>query len=139
LAAVRLLRGREHSRAELAAKLRSRGLVEQDIGATLDDLVARGLLSDRRFVEQFVASRMSRGAGPMRIGAELRRRGVSDELIERYLERDPELWMRQLRQVYDRKYGSLPPRDRKEQARRARFLQQRGFTGEQIWSLLGRD
>ena len=101
--------------------------------------MARGLLSDERFAEEFVGSRMRRGVGPVRIGAELRQRGVSDELIGRYLDQDPELWMDRLRQVHDRKYGSGPPQDRKEQARRARFLLQRGFTGEQIRDLLRQD
>ena len=101
--------------------------------------MARGLLSDQRFAEQFVASRIHHGAGPVRIGAELRQRGVSDELIRRYLDQDPELWMARLRQVHDRKYGSGPPGERKEQARRTRFLLQRGFTGEQIRDLLRQD
>jgi len=101
--------------------------------------VAQGLLSDQRFAEQFVASRVDRGAGPVRIGVELRQRGVSDALIRRYLDQDPELWRDRLRQVHDRKYGSGLPQDRREQARRARFLLQRGFTGEQIRDLLRQD
>ena len=47
--------------------------------------------------------------------------------------------MRHLREVHDRKYGSGLPQDYKEQARRARFLSQRGFTGEQIRDLLRQD
>lgn len=136
---MRLLSAREHSRSELAGKLRSRGFPNEAVEPILDDLVVRGLLSDERFVEQFVASRIGRGAGPVRIGAELRQRGVGDQLIGRYLDQDPELWMQQLRQVHDRKYGDGLPQDRKEQARRTRFLLQRGFIGEQIRRLLRRD
>jgi len=86
-----------------------------------------------------VASRLSRGVGPERIGAELRQRGISDQLIGRHLDQAAEFWMRHLRQVHDRKYGSDLPRDRKEQARRARFLLQRGFSVQQIRDLLRED
>ncbi|NND37435.1 MAG: hypothetical protein HKN81_09915, partial [Gammaproteobacteria bacterium] len=39
--------------------------------------------------------------------------------------------------VHDRKYGGAAPADYRERARRSRFLQYRGFSGEQIRSALG--
>ena len=40
---------------------------------------------------------MSKGYGPLRIRAELRRRGVAEELIAGELESDPEVWLERLR------------------------------------------
>ena len=133
---MRLLAGREHSRSELIAKLARRGFGAEELKPVLEDLVERGLQSDARFAEQFVAARVRRGSGPLRIRAELRRRGVAEELIARELESDPEVWLERLRAVHERKFGTAPPGDRKDLARRIRFLESRGFNGELIQRLL---
>ena len=135
-AVVRLLASREHSRAELAAKLAHKGFAADALEQVLDDLAGRGLQSDARFTEQFVAARMRRGSGPLKIRAELRQRGVAEELIARELDIDPEVWLERLRLVHERKFGSAPPSDRKDMARRIRFLESRGFSGELIQRLL---
>ena len=98
----------------------------------LDDLVQRQLLSDERFTEQYLSSRQRRGFGPVRIKGELRERGVKDELISAYLNEQNGSWNETLRQTHDKKFGVEPPDDIKEKARRVRFLEYRGFTGEQI-------
>ena len=129
---------REHSRRELAAKLRARGFEPPDVERALEELEGQGLQSDDRFAESFVASRRRRGSGPMRIRAELRDRGVCDSLIERHLDSDPELWGELMRNVHDRKYGPEPPQDVREWARRARFLEHRGFPIDQVRRFLRR-
>ncbi len=133
---MRLLAGREHSRAELIAKLARRGFDADELARVLEDLAERGLQSDARFAEQFVAARMRRGSGPLRIRAELRQRGIAEDLIASELDIDPEVWLAGLRRVHERKYGSSPPGDRKDLARRIRFLESRGFPGELIQRLL---
>ena len=125
--AIRLLAQREHSRKELARKLRRRFADEGVIGQVLDDLAERGLLSDVRFAENYVAQRMRRGYGPLRIRAELQERGVEEALIEAQLDIGQEEWMALLREVAARRFGAADPAGQKEQARRARFLQYRGF------------
>ena len=98
----------------------------------LDRLVRQRLLSDERFAGQYLSSRQRRGYGPVRIRAELRERGVDEGLIETCLG-DPEVaWLTSLRQAHDKKFGAQPPADLKEKARRVRFLEYRGFSGEQI-------
>ena len=133
---MRLLAGREHSRAELIAKLARRGFDAEALERVLDNLAERGLQSDARFAEQFVATRMRRGSGPLRIRAELRQRGIADDLVARQLDIDPEVWLHHLRQVHERKYGGTAPSDRNDLARRIRFLESRGFPGELIQRLL---
>lgn len=98
----------------------------------LEGLIHRRLLSDERFTEQYLNSRRQRGYGPLRIRAELRERGVDEGLIEAYLDERDEGWVKCLRQAHNKKYGDTLPRDFKEQARRARFLQYRGFSADLI-------
>jgi regulatory protein len=102
----------------------------------LDQLAAQGLQSDARYAEAYIHSRLQRGYGPLRIRVELKERGVSGALVAEYLHDDPGLWRERLQMTHDRKYGSARTTDRKEQARRARFLGHRGFSGEMICSFL---
>jgi len=127
-----LLANREHSRTELRRKLRAKSYDDEILDQVLDDLVQRRLLSDERFTEQYLSSRQRRGFGPARIRGELRERGVTDELISAYLNEQNESWIDTLRLTHDKKFGVEPPDDIKEKARRVRFLEYRGFTGEQI-------
>lgn len=126
-AAIRLLAGREHSVAELRGKLCCRftegGLVER----VLQDLQKRGLLSDQRFTEQFVQQRIRKGFGPLRIRADLLQRGIEGELIDEWLDAVGSDWSERLHVVARQRFGDSSAEDRKEQARRARFLQYRGF------------
>lgn len=126
-AAIRLLTQREHSRHELEAKLTRRFSDTALCGQVLDDLEGRGLLSDERFTEQYLNSRMRKGFGPLRIRAELRERGVADELIEAWLDLPAEEWLAHLHEAALGRFGDSFPQDARSQAKQARFLQYRGF------------
>lgn len=127
---------REHSLWELQYKLQSRGYDEHTIDCVLQGLGKSGLQSDDRFAECFIASRVNKGSGPVRIRAELRERGIDETLIQAHLEGCSDLWPELLQQVHDAKYGQHRAKDRKELAKRARFLEYRGFPGELIRDLL---
>ncbi|MCU7907196.1 MAG: recombination regulator RecX [Candidatus Thiodiazotropha sp. (ex Epidulcina cf. delphinae)] len=131
-----MLTAREHSWRELRKKLQSRGFDEQTIDAVLRGLSESGLQSDDRFTESFIAGRVSRGSGPLRIRAELHERGVDEALIETHLADFAEAWPELLLLAHDAKYGKQRAGDRKELAKRARFLTYRGFPGELIRDLL---
>ena len=134
--AIRLLTAREHSRRELLAKLAARGYAEEEIRRVLDELAEKGLQSDERFAQSFIESRVRKGYGPLRIRAELHERGLDDGLIADQLEAFDLDWSELLRRVHDQKYGAELATDRKEMARRARFLEYRGFPGDLIGHLL---
>lgn len=138
-AAMDLLSRREHSRFELQQKLQRKGHDAADIDTALQQLVEDNLLSDERFVESFVHSRRERGSGPRKIAVELMQKGVSDALISRYLDDRSPLWIERAAEVRARKFGEALPEDFKEKARQMRFLQQRGFTTEQIQSVVRDD
>ena len=136
--ARRLLATREHSRMELTRKLRARGFDDAGIARALDRLVAEGALDEDRMVEQYIAERAAKGFGPLRIRAELYDKGLPDTLLDPHLDAMRDDWVDYLAEIYDRRFGSEPPPDRAEYARRGRFLEQRGFPSEMIRRFLRR-
>jgi len=127
-----LLARREHSAQELRTKLLARDFDHDEIELAIERLVEEGLLSDARFAEAFASARIRKGQGPQRIRGELEQRGVAAELIEACLEGVDVDWADLARSVRERKYGPDAPREFRERARQSRFLQYRGFSGEQI-------
>lgn len=130
--AMDYLARREHSQAELRWKLRSRGYEESAIEEALDQLMARELQSDERFTEAFVQSRYQRGHGPCKIRLELSQKGVHDALVDQIINQAVFDWFDLARSVYRKKYRDRVCSDYQERAKRSRFLQQRGFSSEQI-------
>ena len=131
---MRLLARREHSCAELHAKLLPYVQEGEDLGAVLDDLEKRGWLSDQRAATQWVHAKRSR-FGIQRIIHELRQRGIGEELISAALPALKDTELETACKVWQNKFGVLP-QDQKEKAKQARFLQSRGFTPEAIFELL---
>ncbi len=117
--ALDLLARREHSVAELRAKLVVREFDPDDIDAAIERLVADGLVSDDRFAAAFVAYRIRRGQGPIRIRGELQQRGVAGELIDLHLDSADVDWIELARDVRDRKYGSAQSIEYRERARQS--------------------
>lgn len=137
LAAMNLLARREHSQQELHRKLVNKGFDSAEIKSDLSRLAEEGLLSDERFTEAFINSRLRLGSGPVKIAMELQQRGVAESLVKDYLdERDPK-WSKRAMEVREKKFGCSRPADFKERARQMRFLQYRGFTMQQIQSAVG--
>ena len=134
--AMDLLARREHGRAELILKLTKRySSVPEIIEAQVDRLRQEGLQSDSRLAEAFIRARANRGQGPIKIKAELRRKGVDDSVISSAFETSEYDWFALVSDVASRRFGDTPPADAKERARRGRFLLQRGFSTDHIRSL----
>ena len=127
-----MLARREHSGAELRVKLAAKGFPADIINDALSDLYRSGWLSDERFVEAFLRVRSERGYGPVRIRAELKERGIDDELIAMHLDPRDSSWLRRLQGVRVKRFGAERPTEFADKARQMRFLQARGFTAEQI-------
>jgi regulatory protein len=132
--ALRLLARREHSRDELARKLSPHAESPETLESLLDFLVAKKLLSDERYAEARAHS-LARKYGPARIRHDLRAKGVAQALVERVTGADE---LETARAILQRKYRQ-PARTREERAKRARFLQGRGFSAEVIHRLVLRE
>lgn len=132
--ALRHLVRREHSRAELARKLAPHAESREALERLLDALEAKKQLSNERYAEAR-AHQLARKYGAARIRADLKAKGVADDIVERVgaggeLER--------ARAILARKYRSAATTST-ERARRMRFLQSRGFAHDTIRKVLSSD
>lgn len=134
--ALALLTRREHSVAELKAKLVGHGASVDLAGEVIAALADSGLQSDERFAASYVRSRAQRGFGPVVIGQELRQRGISPEQVADVLHNGEFDWCAEARDVRRKRFRGDLPQDRREQARQLRFLLYRGFSNDQARSAL---
>lgn len=134
--ALQLLSRREYSARELQQKLAG-GHAAEDLAAVLEQLAEQGLQSDRRFAEIWVRHRQAQGFGPIRIQSELRQKGISPDQIQAAMEADGMDWFAHAGDVWQRRFRGRRERDPRLKAKQIRFLQYRGFTGEQIRHALG--
>jgi regulatory protein len=108
------------------------------IQVEVDKLTASGLQSDARLAEAFVRSRVNRGQGPIKVKMGLRQKGVDDSLIEQAMAQAEVDWQALAIEIAAKKFAreDFGSKDSnltaKLRAKRQRFLQQRGFSFEQI-------
>jgi regulatory protein len=134
--ALSFLARREHSRAELARKLAPHVQEGEDLAAILEDLAAKGWLSDARFAEQSIRSK-ARRFGPLKLAHHLRSKGVDDEAIAAGLRAAGIDGVSSIEAVWKSRFRGRPA-DEREKARQARFLHGRGFASEEIFRFLAR-
>jgi regulatory protein len=132
--AMRYLARREHSRAELRAKLLPHAQEGEDVDAVLDQLEQRNWLSDARAAEQMVNAKRTR-FGTQRIAHELRQKGIAENLISDAILQLKETELEAAREVWRKRFGVLP-QDQKEKAKQVRFLQSRGFSLDVVFKVL---
>ena len=129
-----MLARREHTRAELVRKLGPHAESAEEIEALLDQLTARGWLSEKRFAESR-ANALSRKFGSRKIEYDLKSRGVAAEVVNCAVEQALARELENCRAAWQRKFGALP-RDAAERGRQMRFLAGRGFSAEAVRQVL---
>lgn len=127
---------REHSRLELYRKL-VKSLTEDetpdDVEQVLDRLEQKGYLSNERYAQARVRSRLAR-YGNQRLRQELSMAGIdADTIADTLKEIAPEL--ERARDVYGRKF-SQAPKDEKERAKQVRYLISRGFSYDVVIKII---
>ena len=132
--ALAMLARREHGRAELARKLAAHAESAEQIEALLDQLAARGWLSEQRFAESR-ANVLARKFGSRKIEYDLRSRGVSAEVVERAVDEARAQELENCRAAWQKKFGALP-QDAAERGRQMRFLAGRGFSAAAVRQVL---
>ena len=132
--ALAMLARREHTRAELARKLSPHAESAAQVESLLDQLTARGWLSETRFAESR-ANTLSRKFGSRKIEYDLKSRGVSAEIVERTVEQARAQELANCRAAWQRKFGVLPG-GAAERGRQMRFLASRGFSAEAVRQVL---
>jgi regulatory protein len=132
--AVAYLARREYSRTELRDKLLATGATDGDIDAALDELAARGLLSDSRFA--YAVVRQKAGAYSRRAIVEtLKSKGVTGEAAAEAIAAQGIDDAAALVALWRQRFGR-PPSDDREKARQVRFLQSRGFALSAVFKLM---
>jgi regulatory protein len=146
--ALRLLSGREHSRAELERKLAVHAQEPGELSRALDELQAKGFISAQRVVESVVHRRAPR-LGAARIRHELQQKGLESALVQEAVAKLQASELDRARDVWRRKFGVArspgddgdgnnmpPPSSAGDRARQMRFLASRGFDGDTIRRVL---
>lgn len=134
--ALALLARREHSCLELAHKLERRGFSAEAIALVLEELVQENVLSEARFIESFIYTRQARGMGPLKICAQLKARGIKQAAILNSEIWQSTCWQQHAVKVRIKRFGRALPQQVSQRLQQSRFLQQRGFTLEQICASL---
>jgi regulatory protein len=127
--AYRLLGMREYSIFELARRIRQKWPEAEGISDLVEALSEENLVSDERYVEAFLRSRIQRHQGPLKIKAALRTKGVSDFLIDAGLGAYSDDWTNLAREWLERQHSG--PFDFDEKKKYYRRLVSRGFTHNQ--------
>lgn len=128
---LKLLTTRPRSRVELAETLCRRGIPEEVGEAVLDRLGEVGLVNDAAFAESAVySSHHHRGLGRRALSAELRRKGVPEEIVcEAVATVGPEEEEQRARELVRRKLRSSTVRDPSTVARRLiAMLARKGYS-----------
>jgi regulatory protein len=139
--ALRYLAQREHSRAELERKLTRHvedmpeASAQMQIAAALDELAAKGLLSDARTAESVLAGAGQR-FGARRLKQTLQAKGLDAALVASTLQSARATELERAREVWRRRFGN-PPADAAERARQMRFLLGRGFESDVVRRVIG--
>ncbi|MFO8141083.1 MAG: regulatory protein RecX [Marinobacter sp.] len=135
--ALRLLARREHSRYELALKLRQRQIDVEVIEAVLDEYENEGWLDDHRFADVYARQRMDSGYGPLKVLAELQQRGVNHR-PDCLAEASDDDWCWRAIRLREKRFGlGCVDNDLPEKLRQARFLNRRGFSALHVERALG--
>mgnify|MGYP001570065255 CR=1 FL=1 len=136
--AYRLLGRREYRVFELRQRLLQKWRGIEDIDALADELlealVEENLLSDERFVESFVRSRINRYQGPLKIKAALSGKGVSGSLVSMQLEAHADEWTNLATEWLARQHSGPIDFDLKKKLYRR--LANRGFTHDQAMTAI---
>ena len=128
--ALRLLTGREYSRAELERKLASHEEEPGQLAKVLDDLQAKDFISEPRVIESVINRRASR-FGAARIRHELQGKGLPSEAVAAAVQSLKATEVDRAREVWRKKFGT-PAANASERGKQARFLAARGFGSEAI-------
>ena len=140
-AALRALARRGYARADLQCRLAWKRHPREAVAAALERLVARGVMDDRRYAEEYARARAARGSGRPRIVRDLLTQGVERETAEEAVRRalevegvDPDTAARALALRRVRQLGDLAPAVKRR--RLFAFLLRRGYPGPQVRELV---
>lgn len=141
--AFSLLKYRERSTAEIRDRLRKKQFSEKVIDEVIQHLLDKNFLNDQHFAEMFAEDQLTRkNIGPMRLRAELQKKKLPKNLIERTVEAIYKKYdiREQAEQAATKKRKTLKGVDGETAYRRlTNYLARRGFSWEVISQVVDRE
>ena len=128
--ALRLLSGREHSRAELERKLARYEETPGSLAQALSELEAKGFISEQRVIASLLHRRGGK-LGNARLKQELQGKGLAPAAVGAAMAGLQGNEAERALAVWQKKFGA-PALDAQAAARQMRFLAARGFGAETI-------
>ena len=132
--ALDIISRREHSQKELSNKLIKKFNIPELVDSVIDGLLEKNLLNDYRYSESYVVARKRKGFGPKKIGYELVSRGVNENTASEVIDAEGG-WNEAALKAFNKKFKAGMGEDYKEQNKQKVFLQNRGFSFEEIDSV----
>jgi len=132
--ALDIISRREHSEKEIREKLYKKFNDHKVSELVTTSLIEKGLVNDHRFAEMYIIARKRKGFGPKKIAYELLAKGVSDDISSQALNEEGG-WRIAALNAFNKKYKNGIADNFKEMNKQKIFLQNRGFTFEEIDSV----
>ena len=132
--ALDIISRREHSKKELTDKLAKKYDIPELVDSVIYGLLEKNLLNDYRYSESYVVARKRKGFGPKKIGYELISRGVNENTVSEVIDAEGG-WNDAALKAFNKKFKAGIGKDFKEQNKQKIFLQNRGFSFEEIDSV----
>jgi SOS response regulatory protein OraA/RecX len=126
--ALKLLKGHDFSVAELQHRLRLKFGIQAD--GTIQELLGKNFLNDRRFAENYIARRQHRGQTVVR--EELQARGISGSLIDEIVARTEWPSLREAMEAKMKGLNLRAPLQLRDAARLFRALHRLGYEEDAI-------
>jgi len=134
--AIALLSRREHSATELSNKLCQRGYEYDEVNPVILSLIEQDYISDERYADCVLRSRVNKGYGWRFVQNELSQKGVSSSIAQKVVKNHQIDWYLQAELAYNKRFGNSQIEDQKDKAKRIRFLQYRGFSNDEIMAAI---
>jgi regulatory protein len=134
---LRLLSGREYSRAELVKKLAPFETTEGELAKALDELQAKDFINEQRVVDS-VLHRRSAKLGTARIKQELQSKGLDAGAVLDAVDLLKSTEVERAREVWRKKFNAAPE-NATERGKQMRFLMSRGFGSGAIRKVISGD
>ena len=132
--ALDIISRREHSQKELSDKLIKKFNITELVDLVIHGLLEKNLLNDYRYSESYVVARKRKGFGPKKIGYELVSRGVNENTASEVIDAEGG-WNEAALKAFNKKFKAGIGEDFKEQNKQKVFLQNRGFSFQEIDSV----
>ena len=132
--ALGIVSRREHSEKEIKNKLLEKFDAPEIIEQVVLKLIENNLINDIRFAEMYVLIRKRKGFGPKKIQFELMARGIDDSISSLVITEEGS-WKEAAQKAFNKKFKNGASQEFKERNKQKTFLQNRGFSFEEIDSV----